>query len=60
VAGYIVGILFVPYSGTPEEIDSESWRVVFAFPLIFVLTSSVLLLFMFKFDSPQWYKDHDK
>jgi len=40
---FLVGFLKIPYSGTPEEITSTSWRLVFGFPLIIIFVHLILI-----------------
>ena len=53
---YIVGIIFVPYPGNLEKANSKIWRLVFGFPLIFIVIQVLLLLFVFRLDSPKYYR----
>jgi len=52
---FIVGYIYIPYSGTPEEFESGSWRVVFGFPLIIIFIHLILIGCVFTYDSPKFY-----
>lgn len=51
---YIVGIIFVPVPEA-EQLESQSWRVVFGFPMIFNVLQFILILLVFRMDSPKYY-----
>jgi len=40
----------------PSIYTSQSWKIVFAFPAILAIFQSLLLIFIFKYDSPKYYK----
>jgi SP family facilitated glucose transporter-like MFS transporter 1 len=53
---YVLGIFIVPYDANVAEVlDSDSWRYLFGFPLIFVVVQVALLLFVFRADSAKYY-----
>lgn len=60
---FIVGYIYIPLSGTPEEAVSGSWRVVFGFPLLIIFVHLILIGCIFTTDSPKFYatnKQKDK
>jgi len=52
LVAFILGILLVPFTGDADELTSDSWRVIFLFPIVFPLLNGFLLLFYFKYDTP--------
>jgi len=50
-----MGVLLVPYDGTPEVLTSQCWWYLFAFPGIFIAVQLLLLLLVFWYDSPNYY-----
>lgn len=53
----LLGYLYIPYSGDEGEMGSRGWQVVFAAPLVFSSVSFGMILFYFKYDTPQYYTD---
>ena len=50
-----LGDLVTPYSNDPNIEKSQSWRILFAAPLVIILVQFFLLLFVFRLESPLVY-----
>ena len=50
--------LIVPLKGDDDILTSDNWKLIFAFPGIISFIQLLLILFIFRFDSPTYYLMH--
>ena len=59
VSGLIIAFsvaFIMPLPDDQEALTTRLWRIIFILPAIFAITQVVLFIFIFKYDSPQFYK----
>jgi sugar phosphate permease len=65
--GAVTGVVFAyslafvaPYSEEEEAKTTRSWRVLFIFPGIMSAIQMLLMIFVFRYDTPKYYKMKEK
>ena len=57
---FLTGGILTSYLFSTKH-DAENWRLIFAFPIVFDLPRLLLLLFVYRMESPIWlYTKHIK
>ena len=52
--GYLLAFI-APYSSEEVALTSTTWRIVFVVPAAFALIQLLLVLFVYKYDTPKFY-----
>jgi sugar porter (SP) family MFS transporter len=63
IFGYLAPIRYIKNEGetvNPDVFTTQSWRIVFIMPAVFALIQSLLVLFIFRYDTPKYYKQNGK
>jgi MFS family permease len=58
LSGFLVSLV-MPLPGTPSANTTGMWRIVFGFPSIVAFIQLLLLLFVFRYETPVFYKKID-
>ena len=57
VAAYLISYLVLPFSESLEALTTPTWRAALIFSSLPVIVQSLLLILVFKHDSPVHYSD---
>mmetsp|Transcript_17677 Transcript_17677/g.15591 ORF Transcript_17677/g.15591 Transcript_17677/m.15591 type:complete len:207 (+) Transcript_17677:416-1036(+) len=61
--GFTAPVKYVQFKGeslNPQILTTQSWRIVFIVPAILAIIQSLLLIFIFKYDTPKYYKQQGR
>ena len=56
LVAFTISFFIVPYQESPNLASNQAWRVILGLPSIFALAQILLILIVFRLDSPQYYE----
>ena len=59
ILGFLVPIRYIKNEGdnlNPDRLTTKSWRIIFIIPAVISIIQTILLLAIFRYDTPKFYK----
>lgn len=59
ILGFLVPIRYIKNEGetlNPDRLTTKSWRIIFTIPAVISIIQTILLLAIFRYDTPKFYK----